>query len=195
MTRRFKEARLRKGIKLTDCAEKLGVTQPTLSNWENGSKNPTLENLEAMADLYNVTTDFLLGRECFDLKSSTAVTKEMLPALHGKPVWHFSLEWCIVDAVNGQLYNLKGSYPILDEINSLRLSAKLIAQSQTSVQPIARDELYEYDEIVVEPISTDKKVINELRGYYRVKNGYVENSMGNRFFFDTYGFQWLAYKK
>lgn len=43
-------------------AERLGVSQPTLSAWEGERKAPSIESLENMADLYGVTTDFLLGR-------------------------------------------------------------------------------------------------------------------------------------
>lgn len=62
-------------------------------------------------------------------------------------------------------------------------------------KPISKDELTAFDEVLVEPISVDQELRRQLRGYYRVKNGFVENSMGNRFFFDTYGFQWLAFEK
>lgn len=62
MSRQFKTARLINKLKVIEAAEKLGVSQPTLSAWEGERKSPGLDNLENMADLYGVTTDFLLGR-------------------------------------------------------------------------------------------------------------------------------------
>ena len=62
MAKRFREARKMNGLKLTEAAQKLGVSQPTLSAWEGERKSPTLNGLERMANLYGVTTDYLLGR-------------------------------------------------------------------------------------------------------------------------------------
>ena len=193
MNRRFKEARLLKGFKLIDCAEKLGVGQPTLSAWERGSKNPTLENLEAMSDLYGVSVDYLLGRIAPDLDSSTPISKDALPALHGRPVWHNELGWCIVDNINHCLCCVNGNVPLSDAV--LYLAPDRFAQSPAPTKLISKNKLNAFDEVLVEPISTDQKLRQQLRGYYRVKNGFVENSTGNRFFFDTYGFQWLAFEK
>ena len=52
-------------------ATTLCVAGPSVSNWESGKTKPTPENLSALADLYNVTVDYLLGREeaSFDLSS------------------------------------------------------------------------------------------------------------------------------
>lgn len=194
MTRRFKEARLLKGYKLIDCAEKLGVGQPTLSAWERGTKNPTLENLEAMADMYNVSVDYLLDRIVPDKECSKLISKDMLPVLHGRPIWNKELGWCIVDNINGYLWNVNGKMPI-GGTDTLYLAPDSFTQSPAPSKPISKDELNSFNEILVEPISTDQNLKRQLRGYYRVMKGYVENFTGNRFFFDTYGFQWLAFEK
>ena len=60
--RQFKTARQINKLKVIEAAEKLGVSQPTLSAWEGERKSPSIDGLENMADLYGVTTDFLLGR-------------------------------------------------------------------------------------------------------------------------------------
>ncbi len=62
MPRQFKQARLINKLKMTEAAEKLGISQPTLSAWEGERKSPSIDGLEKMSDLYGVTTDFLLGR-------------------------------------------------------------------------------------------------------------------------------------
>ena len=63
MDHRFKEARIRAGMTATAAAKALGVSQTTVSNWDLGRKQPSLELLCKAADLYGVTTDYLLGRE------------------------------------------------------------------------------------------------------------------------------------
>ena len=71
MPRQFKQARQINKLKMTDAAEKLGISQPTLSAW---------------ADLYGVTTDFLLGRTDQNGLSATApIPLESLPVFHGNP--------------------------------------------------------------------------------------------------------------
>lgn len=44
-------------------AQRLGISQPSYIRYENGSAEPTLENLVKIADLYDVSVDFLLGRK------------------------------------------------------------------------------------------------------------------------------------
>lgn len=62
MPRQFKTARQINKLKIMEAAEKLGISQPTLSAWEGERKSPSIDKLENMAELYGVTTDFLLGR-------------------------------------------------------------------------------------------------------------------------------------
>lgn len=54
---------LRKREKLTqqEMADKLGVSRSTIAMYENGSREPDFETLEAIADLFNVNMSTLLG--------------------------------------------------------------------------------------------------------------------------------------
>ena len=45
-----------------DLAKHLGVSQATLSNWERGEYQPDTETLKKIADYFNVSLDYLLGR-------------------------------------------------------------------------------------------------------------------------------------
>ena len=58
---RFKEARKNKGLGQKEVAIQLGVAQPTVSDWENGHKTPTLDNIKALSKLYEVSLDYLVG--------------------------------------------------------------------------------------------------------------------------------------
>ena len=81
MNRRFKEARQLKKMKLTDTAELIGVSQPTLSSWEAGRNDPSCETLIKMAELYGVSVDYLLGRD-FDYQidhSAKLIQKKNCP--------------------------------------------------------------------------------------------------------------------
>ena len=42
--------------------EKIGVSRTTISRYENNSRQPSKEILEILADYFEVTTDYLLGR-------------------------------------------------------------------------------------------------------------------------------------
>lgn len=60
---RLKELRLKKGLTQTELGEKVGVKQNTFTNWENGKREPNFENLIKLADLLEVSLDWLFGRE------------------------------------------------------------------------------------------------------------------------------------
>ena len=59
--RMFKQERERNGLTQSELAELLGVSQQTISKYENGSREPDLENLIRMSKVFHVTTDYLLG--------------------------------------------------------------------------------------------------------------------------------------
>lgn len=60
---KFKECRLQAGLSQKFVAKTLKVASPSVSNWESGKTMPTPENLSALASLYGVSVDYLLGRD------------------------------------------------------------------------------------------------------------------------------------
>ena len=60
---RIRETREGKGLSQKQVAIEVGVKSPSVSNWESGKTTPTPENYIAMARLFNVTVDYLLGRD------------------------------------------------------------------------------------------------------------------------------------
>ena len=50
-------------ISQKDFAKKLGVSQQTIASWENGRTEPSNDLLKDIADYFNVSTDYLLGRD------------------------------------------------------------------------------------------------------------------------------------
>ena len=55
---------LRKHHNLTqrDVANYLSIAQPSYIRYENGTAEPTLDNLSRLADLFDVSSDYLIGR-------------------------------------------------------------------------------------------------------------------------------------
>ena len=60
---RINELRLAFGWNQVQLAAKLNITKQTVSNWENENIQPSIEMLMRLAQLFHVTTDYLLGME------------------------------------------------------------------------------------------------------------------------------------
>ena len=62
---RVKEQRKLYRITQREMAEKLGISQPSYIRYENGTSEPSQENLVKIADIFDVSIDYLLGRTEF----------------------------------------------------------------------------------------------------------------------------------
>ncbi|MCU0864911.1 MAG: helix-turn-helix domain-containing protein [Planctomycetes bacterium] len=58
----MRELRARRGFTQDHVAKRLGCHESAVSRWESGSRFPTGEDLVSLADLFEVSTDDLLGR-------------------------------------------------------------------------------------------------------------------------------------
>ena len=58
---RLKTERLKRGITEAQVARELGLTQGTISKFENDIKDPSKGVLVALAKYYNVSLDYLVG--------------------------------------------------------------------------------------------------------------------------------------
>lgn len=63
LARRLKNLREKNGYLQKFVADKVGVRSNTLSGYENGTRSPDPEMLVKLADLYGVSTDYLLGHD------------------------------------------------------------------------------------------------------------------------------------
>lgn len=61
MNEKLKELRIERGLKLKEVAEKLNVTIRSISRYEDGSREPSVEMIKKFCKLYDVTSDYLLG--------------------------------------------------------------------------------------------------------------------------------------
>lgn len=60
---RLLELRKRKKLSQKDFGKIIGAAQNTVSQWENGSREPDSETINRIAKFFNVSIDYLLGNE------------------------------------------------------------------------------------------------------------------------------------
>ena len=58
---RLKELRKQAHLTQVELAGKLGIVQSSYADWERGKKKPTQENLVKIAQVLNVSVDYLVG--------------------------------------------------------------------------------------------------------------------------------------
>ena len=56
----IKAARINMGLAQKAAASEIGVSNKTLSNWENGKSFPNVQQIEKLCDVYNVTYNDLI---------------------------------------------------------------------------------------------------------------------------------------
>jgi len=59
---RLKELRQEKNLGHVKLARAIGVSNGTISVWENGINEPKMSHLVAIADFFEVSLDYLVGR-------------------------------------------------------------------------------------------------------------------------------------
>lgn len=72
MKNRIRELRAEKNITQLRLSLELEVSQETVSAYENGKHLPSLKSLIKMADIFHVSTDYLIGRSDVRKPSATS---------------------------------------------------------------------------------------------------------------------------
>lgn len=88
---RIKNLRQSKELTQVQLAEKLGVKKQSISNWENDNIMPSVDMLVRIADFFQVSTDYLLGR---DIQEPSAPHMLDITGLTPRQIEHIQ---CIVD--------------------------------------------------------------------------------------------------
>ena len=107
MIDRLKNLRSSRKLSQKDFAQALDVSQQTVASWENGRTEPSNAALTAIADYFNVSADYLLGR---DTSTAPSLSDEQKKLLSG------------FDTLNSAGRNL-----LVGVLNSLRVSHAAIA--------------------------------------------------------------------
>jgi len=81
---RLKQLRLDKHLRQEQVADLIGVTKSAISAYENDLRQPSFDVLLQLANLYRVSTDYLLGRtdtRSVDLSDLTAAEATLVTEL------------------------------------------------------------------------------------------------------------------
>lgn len=81
---RIKELRISTGLNQVNFAKKLNVTKQSVSNWENGNIQPSIDMLVKIATIFSVSADYLLGldvRSTIDVSNLTEKQKSHIQSL------------------------------------------------------------------------------------------------------------------
>lgn len=70
---KLKELREGRGLSQQALAQKIEVSQSTIGMWESKKREPNFETMEKIADFFNVTTDYLLGRTSYSSQQNKGV--------------------------------------------------------------------------------------------------------------------------
>ena len=79
---RLKNLRKQANFTQVEVAEELGISQPAYASWERGVKKPTQENLVKIAQILNVSVDYLVGNS--EEKSDELDNIELLFRMNSK---------------------------------------------------------------------------------------------------------------
>jgi transcriptional regulator with XRE-family HTH domain len=60
---KIRELRLTKGVEQKDVANSINIGKGSISNWEIGRTEPSIDNLIKLADYFDCSIDYLTGRE------------------------------------------------------------------------------------------------------------------------------------
>lgn len=71
---KLRELRELNNFTQAEVAKRIGITRFTYSNYENGKTQPDFNTLIKIADLYNVSLDYLLGRQFGDRIDKATLT-------------------------------------------------------------------------------------------------------------------------
>lgn len=82
---RIKQLRTERGITQEQLASMLKVSRSTIGMYESGKREPDFETSEAIADIFNVDMDFLMGRSDVERKHPVTPTTIIPPGFQPIP--------------------------------------------------------------------------------------------------------------
>ena len=74
----IKKLRIARGLNQVEFAKILCVTKQCVSNWENDNVVPSIDMLYKIADFFEVSTDYLLGRSERRVIEVSSLTDEQI---------------------------------------------------------------------------------------------------------------------
>jgi len=74
---RLRDLREDKDLRQIDVAKATGIDQKTLSNYETGKTAPDMYSLIRLADFFNVSIDYLVGRRDANIENGKELSSEL----------------------------------------------------------------------------------------------------------------------
>lgn len=71
----IKQLRAKKNISQKELADKLNVSRSTISMWETGASEPDFDNVSKIAEIFDVSVDYLLGRVSANIQRYKPIKK------------------------------------------------------------------------------------------------------------------------
>jgi transcriptional regulator with XRE-family HTH domain len=81
----FSKLLQKKGITAYKLSKDTGIPQSLISVWKKSEQKPASDNLQKLADYFEVTTDYLLGNEKTPLVNNDEELTEYLEELRTRP--------------------------------------------------------------------------------------------------------------
>lgn len=87
---RLKKLRIEKKLTQEELGKIVNVTKVSISGYENGNRNPDTETLENLADFFEVSVDYLLGRtdQLKPIESDIDIEPELEEFMKDLNVWY-----------------------------------------------------------------------------------------------------------
>ncbi len=76
----IKDIRLRKGLTQSEVASALGVSSVVYSRYETGTRQPSIDTIIQIADIFGCSVDYLLGRLSIEESTLSDYEQKMLIA-------------------------------------------------------------------------------------------------------------------
>lgn len=70
---KYRQLRKERNMSQATLAERLGVSQTAVSQWETNKNYPDINTIKELAEIYSVTTDYLLGVDSSRLKKDNEI--------------------------------------------------------------------------------------------------------------------------
>ena len=78
---RLKECRLKLGITKQEAAKRVQISQPAYLRYEAGSRNPSIQTIAKMAEVFSTSTDYLVGKSADPTPNRIVVVQNESPSL------------------------------------------------------------------------------------------------------------------
>lgn len=75
---RLREMRIQRNISQAELGEAIGMSQATVTSWENGTRKPTIETIVQLAQFFGCSTDYLLCADTEESQDEAMVIREKL---------------------------------------------------------------------------------------------------------------------